>query len=162
MLDTYFKAEKYEALLFLVIGALGIAFILYTILKIKLSFYNGLAIPFILLGLIQIVVGGSVFFRTDKQLAHLKSLHETNPKAYVAEEVPRMKAVNRNFVIYRYTELAFVVVGLALALLLRQNRFWFGLGLGMLIQGGIMLSLDFFAERRGRRYEQFVQTMQIN
>jgi hypothetical protein len=48
-----------------------------------------------------------------------------------------------NFVIYRYTQMAFVLIGLSLLLLFKQKPFWFELGIGMLIRGALMLSLDF-------------------
>jgi hypothetical protein len=86
------------------------------------SFYKGLAIPFILIALVQIVVGGSVFFRTDKQIATLETLYKEQPKTFVDQELARIIPVNKNFIIYRNVELAFIFIGLGLFFFLTQNR----------------------------------------
>jgi hypothetical protein len=152
-IPDYFKPEKYEALLFILISAALIAFSSYAILKFGDSFYEGLAIPFILIALVQIVIGSTVFFRTDKQISTLKTLYKEHPKTFDEQELSRIIPVNKNFIIYRNIELAFVVIGLGLFFILREKDFWYGIGVGMFIQGAVMLSLDMFAERRGHIYQ---------
>jgi hypothetical protein len=153
-IQDYFKPEKYEALLFLLIGIALIAFSVYAIMKFGDSFYKGLAIPFILIALVQIVVGGSVFFRTDKQIDQLEILYKENPKVFADQELARIIPVNKNFIVYRNVELAFIVIGLGMFFFLRGKDFWYGVGVGMFIQGAVMLSLDMFAERRGHIYQK--------
>ena len=75
------------------------------------------------------------------------------------EEIPRMEKVMRNFLIFRYTEIALIVVGIILMYSIRQNAFWTGIGLGLFIQSSIVLLLDFFAERRGDVYLSYLKTM---
>jgi hypothetical protein len=41
---------------------------------------------------------------------------------------------------------------LALVVLLRNRAFWFAFGLGLVLQSGVMLALDSFAEARAREY----------
>jgi hypothetical protein len=158
-IQNYFKPEKYEALLFLIIGIALITFSIYAIIKFGDGFYKGFAIPVILIALVQIVVGGTVFFRTDEQVKQLEILYQENPKAFADKELARIIPVNKNFVIYRNVELAFIVVGLTLFFFLRNNDFWYGIGVGMFIQGALMLSLDMFAERRGNIYQKQVQAI---
>ncbi len=158
-IQDYFKPEKYEALLFLLIGIALIAFSVYAIVKFGDSFYKGLAIPFILIALVQMVVGGTVFFRTDKQINQLGTLYQENPKAFADQELARIIPVNKNFVIYRNVELAFIVIGLGLFFFLRGKDFWYGIGVGMFIQGAVMLSLDMFAERRGHVYQKQLEVI---
>jgi hypothetical protein len=153
-IQDYFKPEKYEALLFLLFGVALIAFSIYAVMKFGDSFYKGLAIPLVLIALVQITVGGSVFFRTDKQIATLEILYKEQPKAFADQELSRIIPVNKNFIIYRNVELAFIVIGLGLFFFLRRSDFWYGIGVGMFIQGALMLSLDMFAERRGNIYQK--------
>ncbi len=158
-IQDYFKPEKYEAALFLLIGIALITFSVYVLMKFGDSFYKGLAIPFILVALVQIVVGASVFFRTDQQMSQLETLYKENPKAFAEQELTRIVPVNKNFVIYRNVELIFILIGLIIFFFLRDKDFWYGVGVGMFIQGAVMLSLDMFAERRGHIYQTQIQAI---
>jgi len=40
-----------------------------------------------------------------------------------------------------------------------NDTFWRGIGLGLFIQASIVLSLDFFAERRGHIYIVYLQEL---
>jgi hypothetical protein len=151
-INTYFKAEKSESLLFLAAGIAAILFSIWAWLSFKQSFYTGIAIPLALVGLIQIVVGGTVYFKTDKQIATLEQQYETDKIAMAKSELPRMNTVMKNFTLYKYIEIAFILSGLICIFFLRQNDFWLGIGIGLLIQGTIMLVLDIFAEKRGEVY----------
>jgi hypothetical protein len=158
-LNTYFKAEKSESLLFMLAGLLAAAFAVYAFFVLKQKFYTGIALPLLLVGIIQLVVGASVYFRTDKQLAQLETAYKTEPAKMASEELPRMQTVMKNFTLYKYIEVAFIIAGVLLILLLRRNDLWLGIGMGLLAQGSIMLLLDIFAERRAEVYIAFLQTL---
>jgi hypothetical protein len=66
-----------------------------------------------------------------------------------------MKTVMKNFIIYRWVEIAFIIAGLVLSFLFRSNpdkSFWYGFGIALAIQAIIMLGADYFAEKRGKMY----------
>jgi membrane-bound ClpP family serine protease len=72
-------------------------------------------------------------------------------------ELPRMEKVMKNFVVYRWMEIAFIIAGLVLIFLFRLNpdrSFWYGLGIALAIQGALMLGADYFAEKRGEVYTE--------
>ena len=154
----YFIAEKQESLLFLIIGltAIIISIIFFIFIKTNPAFFKGLAIPLLAIGLIQCVVGYTVYARTDKQKADVSYNIGMEPAAYVKQtEMPRMKKVMQSFVIYRWVEIAFIVTGFILIFLFRSNpgkTFWYGFGLALAIQAVIMLGADYFAEQRGKVY----------
>lgn len=156
-IKTYFSAEKNESLIFIVFGILTIGFSVYALLKWGDSFYKGFAIPVILIGIIQMVVGGTVYFRSDKQMADLAKLYQQDKVAFARLENPRMDTVMKNFSVYKKVEVAFVVIGLLLIFLAPTKEFWLGIGVGMLLQGALMLTADIFAERRGHDYIQMIQ-----
>lgn len=151
-MQAYFRAEKAEALLFLAAGVLSVAVAVWAFFISRERFYVGLALPVLVVGLVQLVVGGTVFFRTTQQIADLVSLHAQSPVEFASTELARMLQVMHNFTIYKWIEIAFVVGGVLL-LAFRAGGFWQGLGIGLLMQGTLMLSLDIFAERRGQRYQ---------
>ncbi len=151
-IKTYFTAEKSESLVFMAIGLITISFSTYALFKWDDSFYKGFAIPVILIALIEIVVGGSVYFRTDKQINQLETLYQQDKTAFTKAETPRMDTVMKNFLLYKKVEVAFVVIGLLLIFFVPTREFWLGIGVGMLLQGTLMLTADIFAERRGKEY----------
>jgi hypothetical protein len=67
-----------------------------------------------------------------------------------------MDAVLRNFVRLKWVEVAFIVVGLAIILVNDSLNFTKGLGAGLFAQGLVSLVFDFFAEKRGKAYAEFV------
>lgn len=152
-IKTYFTAEKSESLIFIAIGIITISFSAYALLKWGDSFYKGFAIPVILIGLIQLVVGSTVYFRTPKQIKDLEMLYQKDKVAFVEAETPRMETVMKNFSVYKKVEVAFVVIGLLLIFFSPSKEFWLGIGVGMLLQGALMLTADIFAERRGTKYQ---------
>ena len=159
----YFIAEKQESLLFLIVGIVAIilAVLFWFFIKSNPSFFKGAAIPLLAIGLIQLVVGYSVFMRTDKQKASIAYNIGMEPVAYVKQtELRRMKKVMHYFVIYRWVEVAFVITGLVLIFLFKSNpdkSFWYGLGVALAIQAAIMLGTDYFAEQRGKVYTEELQ-----
>lgn len=76
---------------------------------------------------------------------------------FKTNEIERMTVVMKNFALYKKIEIAFVLSGLLLRLFAASREFWLGLGVGMLLQGALMLTADIFAERRGHVYIGYVE-----
>jgi hypothetical protein len=154
----YFTGEKQESLLFLIVGIVAVllAVVFWFFIKSNPNFFKGAAIPLLAIGLIQMVVGYSVYSRTDKQKTNIAYNIGMEPVNYVKQsELPRMKTVMKNFVIYRWVEIAFIITGLVLIFLFRlhaDKTFWYGFGISLAIQAVIMLGADYFAEKRGKIY----------
>ncbi len=149
-IDDYFAAEKLQSLLFIVVGALAIALAL--VLLRRRSRLRGMAIPLMAVALIQAVAGGTVYLRSDRQIAHLQQQAREAPTVFKGEESARMKTVIANFERYRQIEIAVLALGMAIVVLLRNREFWFAFGLGLVLQSGVMLALDRVAEARAHEY----------
>lgn len=153
--EAYFMAEKQESLLFLAIGIVAIMTAIGFLAVVKTPFYKGLSIPLIAIGIIQCVVGYTVYSRSDAQRKDIVYKMDMNPQSIQQEELPRMKTVMKNFVIYRWVEISLLAVGLIMIFLFRHqdNRHWLlGIGVGLAIQSALMLGADYFAEKRGQEY----------
>jgi len=164
----YFIAEKQESLLFLIVGVVAIilAVVFFFFIKTNPTFFKGAAVPLVAIGLIQCVVGYTVYTRTDKQKTDIAYNIGVEPATYTKQvELPRMKTVMKNFIIYRWVEIAFIITGLVLIFLFRSNpdwSFWYGLGITLAIQALIMLGADYFAEQRGKIYSKELETIISN
>jgi hypothetical protein len=154
----YFMAEKQESLLFLGVGivALILSAIFFFGIKTNPSFYKGAAIPLLVIGLIQVVVGYTVYARSDKQRIEVAYQLGLDKKGFATtQEIPRMGKVMKSFVIYRYIEIALAIAGIFLIVLFKNKPdqyFWLGVGITLTIQSLLMLGADYFAEKRGHVY----------
>lgn len=159
----YFMAEKQESLLFLVVGIIAIllAVAFWFFIKSNPAFFKGAAIPLIAIGLIQCIVGYTVYSRTDEQKKDIAYNMGLDPISYVRQkELPRMEKVMTSFVVYRWVEIVFIITGLILIFIFRLNQersFWYGFGVALAIQAMIMLGADYFAEKRGKIYTEELQ-----
>lgn len=153
--EAYFNGEKQESLIFIAIGVLAIIAALLLLFYFRHQWGKGAAWPLILIGILQIVVGYTVYSRSDAQRKDIVYKMDMNTDALTREELPRMEKVMKNFSIYRYTEIGLLLGGIALFFYFRNQpdkQFWMGLFAALALQAGLMLLADGFAERRGDRY----------
>ncbi|MEO8236291.1 MAG: hypothetical protein ABI549_12805 [Flavobacterium sp.] len=122
-ISDYFNAEKFESLFFVGVGIISIALGIYFWFIIKEPFYKGVTIPLILVALIQFSVGLTVYFRSQKDILMVENLIKKEPFKIQIEEIPRMNVVMKNFVIYRYVEIALMLCGLILFLVFPSQTF---------------------------------------
>lgn len=163
-IENYFLAEKRESLLFVCIGIGAILTAIIFFFFLKINFYKGASLPFVFIGLLLAVVGYTVYKRSDSDRMRNVYAYDMNPSELKNKELPRMKTVMKNFVIYRYTEIFLFLAGAALYIyFIRDIRhdFWRGFGLALAIMALLALTADYFAEKRGRNYtkgiESFIQ-----
>jgi hypothetical protein len=155
----YFNAEKAESLLFISFGVFAILLSVYFLFFIKEIFWKGLAIPLLFFSIIQIVIGATIYTRSPKDNLRVETILKYEPGKIQSEEIPRIEKVMKNFVYYRYFEITMIFLGIILMYALSDYGFWKGFGLGLFIQCAVLLSLDFFAERRGYIYIQYLKEL---
>ncbi len=155
----YFNGEKAESYIFILIGVIACAMALYFFFALKTSFWKGVAIPFIIVALLEFIVGYTIVTRSSKDIIRVQTYITNEPQKIQIDEIPRMEKVLSNFVIYRYLEIALIILGIVLMYSSINDTFWRGIGLGLFIQASIVLSLDFFAERRGHIYVEYLKEL---
>jgi hypothetical protein len=151
-MHAYFRGEKLEALWFILpIGLLLIAFAGVALRVERPAFAWGLAVPFVLFGLVAIATGATVAARTSSQVANLEQQRAADAPRMVREELSRMRRVNDRFAQYVLGYVALTVLGLALRFGLRGD--WaHGAGPALLLIAALGFLIDGFAERRARPY----------
>lgn len=154
-IEKYFHAEKIESGLFIFIGVVAIVLAIIFFFYLKANWCKGAAIPLLVVGLIHLSVGAIVFTRSDKDRIRIVYAFDMNPGDLQKKEIPRMEQVNKNFVLYRYTEIALLLAGLGLFFYFNNHadkRFWAGLGMALAIEAAVSVSADYFAEKRAVVY----------
>ncbi len=154
-IERYFYEEKSESRVFLLLGVLAILIAVLFILYGTSRVFTGAAIPLVVIGLLLSIVGFTVYRRSDSDRIRNVYAYDMNPSELKDKEIPRMKTVMRNFVIYRYTEIILALLGIGLYIYFIRdfnNDFWRGFGLALAVMALIALTADYFAEKRGKKY----------
>lgn len=149
-IDRYFAAERRGGAVFLAAGlaALAASFLFWK----AAGAYRGMIPPLASFGLIEAVVGATVFLRTPAQVADLRAHLETRAAEACAGERERMRRVLTSFRVYRAIELAVLTAGLTLVMLFPRHHRAYAVGLGCALQASALLVLDRLAERRAVDY----------
>lgn len=155
----YFTGERLESFLFLGLGLLGLALAIIFFSVTKTSFMKGIAIPFLLVSALEIIVGLTLIYRSPKDIIRVETYLSEKTEMIQKEEIPRMEKVMRNFILFRYTEITLIIIGIILMYGAKQNSLWNGIGVGLFIQSSTVLLLDFFAERRGQVYLEYLKSI---
>lgn len=155
----YFTGERQESFLFFGLGILGLIFAIGCITIPRTSFLKGVAIPLILVSALEIIVGLTIIYRSPKDIIRIKTYVLDKPELIKKEEIPRMEKVMKNFVLFRYTEITLIFIGIILMYGAKHYPLWNGIGVGLFIQSSIVLLLDFFAERRGEVYLEYLTSI---
>lgn len=152
IMHDYFRGERIESLYVIApLGALCVLFGVSLLVTERSAFFISVAVPFLVLGLALGAVGGSVGLRTNAQVAALDAAYQRDVTTFVAEELPRMEKVNKNWPVYLTTWSVFAVLGLVLRFAV--SRDWaHGLGIALVFFAGVGLLIDGFAERRAKPY----------
>jgi uncharacterized membrane protein HdeD (DUF308 family) len=156
-LNNYFVAEKQESVIFIVVGLLAIVFSVWL-------WMNGLrlksmAYPLVVIAMMQIVVGSTIYLRTDSQVSTLSTQLQVNPAALKTDETARMETVMKNFSIYKAIEMLMLIMGVVMIAFFQRHDVAAGIGVGLVLQAAFTLTLDIFAETRGADYLFMVQRM---
>lgn len=155
-IQHYFNAERAESSLFIAMGLLSAGLALFFWFAMKKPLASGAAWPLLLIALIQVTVGTSVYLRSPKDIERVQRFAQSDRPLIGSEEIPRMHQVMRNFVLYRWIEISLIVVGILLVWAAGPESFWRGVGIGLAVQAALMLMLDYFAEKRGGEYLAFL------
>ncbi len=161
-LHDYFRGEKREGPFFFGAGVLSLAAGgVFT--GVGNELLRGMAYPMFGIGLLQVVVGAVVYLRTDAQVRRLDAELAASPGELKLNELYRMRRVNAQFRILKYVEAGLLLAGVvttAVGAGVDQDTVK-GIGIGLAVESGIMLTLDHLAHRRGIAYERALEAFQV-
>lgn len=160
-IQIYFQGEKNEALVFILpMGLLSMVFSVWLLTDNPSNFAKGVAIPFLVLGLLMCSVGSVVGFRTPSQVNGIIKAVEVDQSSALKSEQQRMSKVDKAWSMYLMIWVLFGVGGLVLRFVL-DSDFYQGLGIALVFFAGVGLLIDGFAERRTHPYIDTLNTMSI-
>lgn len=150
----YFHEEKTAAKLAIFGSAIAGGSGVYLMTQSDLG--RGAGYSLIGVAAIGLAVGGGVYFRTNSQLRRLEDQLDANPLDYKREEGERMARVNAQFRILKIAEYSILGLGVATTVTgaVKQADLTTGVGIGLIIDAGLLLLFDHFAETRAHVYAQ--------
>jgi len=155
--ETYFHAERWGGLMFVAVALTAIAVAAWT--WRHSAFWRGAAGPLVLAALVQLGVGGSVWWRSPQDLARVQHIVANERVRLGIEEIPRMQVVMNEFARNRWIEFALAAAGILLVILAPQSSVWQGAGAGLAVQAAMIFLLDGSAERRAAGYLSWLQSL---
>ncbi len=161
-IEKYFAAEKTTSLWIMILAGLIFLASFSIWLTQKSAFSKGLMIPTGLLLVLALIVGSTVYKRSDNDRKEMVYAFDMNPAKIQDQEIPRMEKVNGRFKTFLVIELILVVAGGVLIFLYYNkalSEFLYGLGMGLLIAGLAALTLDYFASIRSTKYLEGLKTI---
>jgi len=158
--EKYFNAEKIFCLFGAIFGFISLLLAAYFLFKIKQPFYTGMSYPFIALGLFFLIICGSVFVRSPKDVIRVNSMLKNERTLIQTEELPRMEKVIKNFGVIIIVEIIFIVVSLGGIFFINSGLQLRGIFTGILIQSSFLLVFDVLAHHRGKIYFDFLKGIQ--
>lgn len=156
-IQKYFLGEKLQCSVGIGIALTCLAIGVYLLLQVKADFSRGIAYPFLIVPLLLLIVCIGVVFRTSSDIARVTGFAESEPVKIQTEEIPRMKAVMRNFKMIKVVEVCILAIGAGIFLFAKEHPFTRGIGVGLAVQAIIMLCFDVLAENRGKIYWEYLK-----
>src|SRR6478672_613749 len=154
-IEKYFLAEKNLGLLFSILGAVAIVAAIIFFFVMKTTWHKGVALPFIIIGMVQLILGFNVYKNSDTQRRNMVEAYEMNPSELKLKELPRMEKVNNTFKLILVAEIILLAIGIGLFLYSKndpQKIFWAGIGISLAIQAAVCLFADINAYSRAKDY----------
>ncbi|MCC6288396.1 MAG: hypothetical protein IT249_10970 [Chitinophagaceae bacterium] len=167
-IEHYFLSEKNAGLILMIAGAVAIIAAVSFLIFVKTNAYKGMAIPLILLGIAQLVMGYAPYNKSDKQRIDNVYAFDMNPDKLRNEELPRMQKMLGSVKLFLGIELAVLAAGIILILMNKQQAdtisskaLWLGIGIGLAIQAFIFFAVDLYVLKNAKQYsaglEQFAK-----
>lgn len=153
----YFRAEKDAGLYLLVIG--GFFLLLGVGIWVSRSRIRATAIPLATIAIVELIVGATMYLRTDKQIDTITGLYYSDRAAYQQRETARMESVMSGLRIYKIIEAATIVAGLAMLAAYRKRSAVAAAGVGLVVQASLLLVFDLIASQRAQTYLEALRQM---
>jgi hypothetical protein len=157
-ISSYFLEEKVSAFILIILGVMYVLSGLFFLCIIKYSLFKGLAIPLVLIGVLQCLAGSTIVSGSSNTIVRVRYLLTHEKEKINSEEIPRMKKVLQQMSVFKWVEVISIFTGLVLILRFHNSAqvFWKGVGLGLLLPFLILFILGFLAEKRAGLYLDFL------
>jgi hypothetical protein len=152
MILKFYKAQKAQGLLFILIGFIAIILSLLLLLNVNNVFSKGIILPLFLIGILQVYFGINTLKNTPIHLLLVQEFVKENIASMSNIEIP---FIHKEILFQKKVINIFLfLIALAVLFLFVFNNTLFlqGIGMGLFIQSLIVITANYFAEQRSQIY----------
>lgn len=159
-ITDYFLFEKLSGLWLIFLGLSSIIFLLLTQTALQSSqLLKGSSHSTVIFGILVLIIGSIIYFRTDQQLSTLLSLFNQDLNTLVTQESERITAVLNGFSIYKLITLTSIIIGVILSYRVSGCDYYLGIAIGLIGLPAIILLTDIILERNAQLYLKYLGTL---
>ncbi len=152
-LESFLKTRMKVAVIHLVFGAISLSLSSSLWSSKGKDILDGLAHPLFFIGIFQILIGVFIFFQSNGKLNPLSKLVTEDRNHFFSEQIAYVKTTLQITSVYRFLEIGAILSGVVLlAVYNSSDLFWLGAGIGLAIEGGILLTIHYFSEMKTENY----------
>jgi hypothetical protein len=152
MILKFYKAQKAQGILFILIGLIAVIFSLLLIINVNDLFSNGIILPIFIIGMLQVYFGVNTFKNTPIHLLLVQSFVKENQASMANIEIP---SIHKTILFQKKminTFLFFIALAILFMFVFNHSLFLQGLGIGLFIQSLIVITANYFADQRSQIY----------
>jgi hypothetical protein len=152
MILKFYKAQKAQGLLFILIGFIATIISLLLLLNVNNVFSKGIILPLFLIGILQVYFGINTLKNTPIHLLLVQEFVKENIASMSNIEIP---FIHKEILFQKKVINIFLfLIALAVLFLFVFNNTLFlqGIGMGLFIQSLIVITANYFAEQRSQIY----------
>jgi len=160
-IEKYFISEKSASFAIVIIGVVAIVLALVFFFYLKTNWYKGVAIPFIIIGLLHVTAGYTVYKSCDEGRKKNVYAYDMNPDQLKNNELSRMEKVRNNLKFFKALEVVSLLLGIGLFFYFRHNAdntFWAGFGVALVIEAAITFGFNFIGDKNAAQYTTGLQS----
>jgi hypothetical protein len=152
MILKFYKAQKAQGLLFIIIGFISIIIGAILVININNYFSNGITLPILVIGMLQVYLGINTLKNTPKHLLLVQGFVKENQASMANIEIPYIHKA----ILFQKKMINIFLICVALAVLFmfvfNNTLLLQGLGIGLFIQSLIVITANYFGEQRSQIY----------
>ena len=152
MILKFYKAQKAQGLLFIIIGFISIIIAAILVINVNNYFSNGITLPTLVVGILQVYLGVNTLKNTPKHLLLVQGFVKENMANMANIEIPYI----HKEILFQKKMINIFLICVALAVLFmfvfNNTLLLQGLGIGLFVQSLIVITANYFGEQRSQIY----------
>jgi len=157
-IEKYFTGEKLQCTIGMVVSLIIITVSIY-FLFLQKPLMRGLAYSILPLSFFLLAICIGIVIRTPYDLKRVTAFYQSDTQKILAQELPRMEKVVKNFTLIKKVEIGVFIAGTLLMLFFWKNELVRGIALGLMTQAIMLYVFDSGAESRGLVYLGFLKSL---
>jgi len=149
--QLYFKGEKNEVIIILIVLGIFIATSIFLLIFSKDGYLKGATTVLLILSILLSMIALPILIRTRPQVNKLERTYSNNINEFRTLEQMRMNKVINNYKYYIAVYITFIIIAIALTMF-TTKEFYKGIALGLIVIAIFGMVVDHYSKKRAKIY----------